>query len=56
MVATPQGQWINWTLASVLVFTIVVLGITAKGTYQWYEQKFGPEAVKDKWILLPFVY
>lgn len=52
----PAGQWWNRTLVSVLVFVAVNLGVTAYGTRSWYIDKFGPERVVGKWVMIPFVY
>lgn len=56
VVGAPAGQWCNRTLLSVLVFVAVNLGVTAYGTRSWYIEKFGPEKVVRKWIMIPFVY
>jgi len=56
ILAAPRGQWINATLASALVFVVVNLGVTARGTRAWYEKRFGRESVEGKWNLIPFVY
>lgn len=54
--AAPQGDWLNWTLVSALAFVAVNLGVTAYGTKQWYERKFGVVAVKGKARMIPFVF
>ncbi|KAK0285102.1 hypothetical protein LTR35_005304 [Friedmanniomyces endolithicus] len=57
MVAAPQGgAWVNLTLACALVFVVVNLGATADVTREWYRGRFGEEAVKGKWRLVPFVW
>lgn len=56
VLGAPAGQWCNRTLLSVLAFVAVNLGVTAYGTRNWYVEKFGPERVVGKWIMLPFVY
>lgn len=56
VLGAPPGQWCNRTLLSVLTFVAVNLGVTAYGTKNWYIEKFGPERVKAKWTMLPFVY
>ena len=56
IVAAPRGQWINATLASALVFVVVNLGVTARGSRAWYEKRFGRESVVGKWNLIPFVF
>lgn len=54
--AAPRGAWINETLLCAVVFVVVNLGVTAYGTKRWYEEKFGSEAVRGKWRMIPFVY
>lgn len=56
IVATPQSAWLNWTLVCALVFVTVNLAVTADGTKKWYEKRFGPEAVRGKWRMLPLVW
>ena len=56
MVSAPQGAWVNWTMTSALVFVVVNLGVTAEGTRQWYERRFGADAVKGKWRMIPLIY
>ncbi|KAL9084439.1 MAG: hypothetical protein Q9165_008077 [Trypethelium subeluteriae] len=56
VMAAPKGYWINWTLASVLFFVVVNLGITADGTKRWYASKFGEASVRGKWRLIPYVF
>ncbi|KAM7204054.1 hypothetical protein V8F20_003752 [Naviculisporaceae sp. PSN 640] len=56
IVAAPQEHYINRTLLCGLVFVIANLGVTAKGTRQWYADKFGEQAVRGKWNMIPFVF
>lgn len=64
VLATPKGdiergttgQWVNWTMASALVFVIVNLGVTADSTKRWYEQRFGRAAVKGRWRMIPWLW
>ncbi|EAW08191.1 putative 3-oxo-5-alpha-steroid 4-dehydrogenase [Aspergillus clavatus NRRL 1] len=56
LLAAPQGEWVNKTLLSCFAFVIVNLGVTAAISKQWYKQKFGPEAVKGKWNMVPGVF
>ncbi|RBR15383.1 uncharacterized protein FIESC28_07397 [Fusarium coffeatum] len=55
-IAAPQGQLLNRSVLSGLVFVAVNLGATAKGTKAWYVQKFGAEKVAERWIMIPPVY
>jgi 3-oxo-5-alpha-steroid 4-dehydrogenase 3 / polyprenol reductase len=54
--AAPQGEVANKTMLSVLFFVVVNLGLTAAGTRQWYADKFGAEAVAQKWNMIPFIF
>ena len=54
--AAPQGEWINKTLSSALVFVVVNLAVSAQGTKEWYERVFGKESTRGKWRMIPPVY
>lgn len=54
--AAPKGTILNWTFVTALVFVMTNLGVTAYGTGQWYEQKFGSDAVKGVTRMIPFVF
>lgn len=56
IVAAPAGEYLNWTFVCAMVFVAVNLGVTAYGTKKWYEQKFGPEAVKGRARMIPYVF
>ncbi|ROW17488.1 hypothetical protein VPNG_00909 [Cytospora leucostoma] len=56
IVAAPEGQLCNTTLLSALIFVAVNLGVTAHGTRSWYTEKFGPEKVAGRRILIPLLY
>ncbi|KAJ5364118.1 uncharacterized protein N7496_009831 [Penicillium cataractarum] len=54
--AAPPGQVVNKTMLSSLAFVAVNLGLTARNTKKWYMQKFGREAVQDRWLMIPYIY
>lgn len=54
--AAPPGQVVNKTMLSSLVLVVVNLGLTAHNTKKWYMQKFGREAVQDRWLMIPYIY
>jgi 3-oxo-5-alpha-steroid 4-dehydrogenase 3 len=54
--AAPPGQFVNKTIASVLVFVVVNLGVTANGTREWYAQRFGQDTVKGKARMIPLIW
>jgi 3-oxo-5-alpha-steroid 4-dehydrogenase 3 / polyprenol reductase len=56
IVAAPDAQVLNKTISTVLLFTIVNLGITAESSRKWYAEKFGAERIAGRWRMVPFVY
>ena len=54
--AAPPGQVVNKTMLSCLAFVAVNLGLTAQNTKTWYMEKFGREAVQDRWLMIPYIY
>ncbi|RCI15245.1 hypothetical protein L249_6465 [Ophiocordyceps polyrhachis-furcata BCC 54312] len=55
-VAAPSGRLFNPTLLCVEAFVVANLGVTARGTKQWYAQKFGREKVVGRWNMIPLVF
>ncbi|TGJ81441.1 hypothetical protein E0Z10_g7314 [Xylaria hypoxylon] len=55
VVAAPEGQFYNQTLACAVLFVSINLGVTANGTKLWYEEKFGSK-VQRKWKMIPVVF
>lgn len=56
VMTAPEGLWLNRTMLSVLLFVTINLGVTAGGTKKWYQERFGPERVAHKWIMIPLLY
>jgi len=56
LLAAPSGYWINRTVFAGLLFVVVNLGITAKGTKESYVARFGRNAVGDKACMIPGVW
>ncbi|QDS74048.1 hypothetical protein FKW77_009208 [Venturia effusa] len=54
--AAPRGQYVNTTLAAVLLFVVVNLGVTANGTYDWYATRFGRDKVQGKARMIPLIW
>ncbi|KAF2721239.1 hypothetical protein K431DRAFT_75153 [Polychaeton citri CBS 116435] len=54
--AAPRGYWINRTLGCALVFVAVNLGVTARGTREWYRRRFGGASIEGKYNMIPFIY
>ncbi|KAI0416681.1 hypothetical protein F5X98DRAFT_177461 [Xylaria grammica] len=55
IVAAPEGQLYNRTLACAVLFVSINLGVTSNGTKLWYEEKFGKK-VQGKWKMIPVVF
>ncbi|KAK7523869.1 3-oxo-5-alpha-steroid 4-dehydrogenase-domain-containing protein [Phyllosticta citriasiana] len=56
IVAAPEQQWVNKTIICALIFVAANLGVTAVGTREWYEARFGKEAVGKRARMVPFVW
>lgn len=54
--AAPGSQYLNGTLACAFIFVAVNLGVTANGTYEWYERKFGKNALEGRSKMVPFLF
>lgn len=55
LLAAPDGRLVNSTLFCALVFVTVNLGVTAVDTRRWYANTFGPNSVKGRRAMIPFV-
>lgn len=55
-IAAPQGALINRTMFTAFVFVSANLTVTAATSKEWYERKFGKEAVAHRWIMVPGLY
>lgn len=56
LLAAPRGEFINKTLLCCAMFVAVNLGVTAATTKRWYMRKFGEEAVRGRWMMIPGVF
>ena len=56
LLGAPRGEQVNKTLLSCLAFVAVNLGITAASSKQWYRARFGEDAVRGKWKMIPWIY
>lgn len=56
LLGAHSQQWLNWTISSALMFVTINLGVTAKGTKQWYAQKYGVDAVRRRYIMVPLLW
>ena len=55
-IAAPEGALINRTMFSTFVFVSANLTVTAATSKEWYERRFGREAVAHRWIMIPGLY
>lgn len=55
-IAAPKGALINRTMFTALGFVSANLTVTAATSKEWYERKFGKEAVAHRWIMVPGLY
>ena len=53
---TSDGHIVNWTLLSATLFVAVNLGVTALGTKESYERRFGVENVKHRRRMIPWIW
>jgi 3-oxo-5-alpha-steroid 4-dehydrogenase 3 / polyprenol reductase len=56
ILTAPQGQVLNKTVSTALIFTVANLAITANSTRAWYAQKFGEEKIKQRSRMIPYIY
>jgi 3-oxo-5-alpha-steroid 4-dehydrogenase 3 len=56
IISAPKGAIVNRTMFTALVFVAINLSVTAATSKEWYERKFGREAVAHRWKMMPFVY
>lgn len=56
LLGAPEGETVNKTLLSAVIFVAVNLGVTASTTRKWYKEKFGEAAVQGKWNMIPLIY
>ncbi|KAI5804369.1 hypothetical protein EDC01DRAFT_779262 [Geopyxis carbonaria] len=56
VMAAPQGQWVNRTVAAAAGFVGTNLAVAAGVQRKWYEARFGKRSMDGKWNILPGVY
>jgi 3-oxo-5-alpha-steroid 4-dehydrogenase 3 / polyprenol reductase len=56
IVAAPEGNLVNTTYLTILIFTAINLGITADFNREWYAKKFGEESIEGRWRMVPYFY
>ena len=54
--AAPKGALINRTIFTAFVFVSANLTVTAATSKEWYERKFGKDAVAHRCIMIPGLY
>lgn len=56
MISAPKGAIVNKTVFTALIFVATNLGVTASVSKEWYERKFGKDAVAHRWNMIPSLY
>ena len=56
IIGAPRGAILNKTMFSAFIFVTTNLAVTASTTKDWYEGKFGKEAVAERWKMIPWLY
>ena len=56
IISAPKGAVINKTMFTAFLFVSTNLAVTASMTKEWYELKFGKEAVAKRWKIMPSLY
>lgn len=56
LVAAPPDRLFNPSLLCVFVFVVTNLGITARNSEKWYEEKFGRDKLAGRWKMIPFAF
>ena len=56
IIAAPPGTLVNATISTALIFVGTNLSVTASNSKDWYGQRYGIDAVKDRWIIFPLLY
>ena len=54
--AAPPGVAVNGTLLCVTAFVAINLGVVADTTREWWRMKFGDDAARERWRMLPLVW
>lgn len=56
IIGAPRGVALNRTIVCALFFVGTNLAVTASMSKEWYERKFGKEAVAGRWKMVPWLY
>ena len=56
LAGAPASTSLNRTILCALAFVAVNLGVTATGTRKWYVDRFGEEAIRGRWNMVPFIW
>ena len=56
VMAAGEGEWVNKTIMSVVVFVVAALGGQAAGQKKWYKEKFGEKCMDGKWCIIPGIW
>ena len=56
IIGAPRGVVFNKTILTAFVFVTANLAVTASNNKEWYEKKFGKEAVGGRWKMVPWLF
>ncbi len=56
IIGAPKGVALNKTIVCALLFVGTNLAVTASMSKEWYERKFGKDAVAGRWKMVPWLY
>ncbi|KAI9703630.1 MAG: hypothetical protein M1836_007400 [Candelina mexicana] len=56
LLAALEGDLVNKTVFSALVFVVINLGITAELSREWYIKRFGEKSIRGKRRMIPLIY
>ncbi len=56
IISAPRGVVVNKTMFTAFIFVSTNLAVTASMSKEWYERKFGREAVASRWRMIPELY
>ena len=56
VLAAPVGYTFNKTIFTALILVLINLGVTSEMTRDFYAKKFGPDAIRRRWRMVPFFF
>ena len=56
IIGAPRNTLFNKTILAAFIFVGANLAVTASNSKEWYEKKFGKEAVAGRWKMVPWLF